>query len=52
MWVRPVSSTPERSPDMSDETQRAQENVEKAENKNKTATPADRKQDEIADEKS
>jgi hypothetical protein len=37
---------------MSDETQRAQENADKAENKNKTATPAERKQDEISDEKS
>ncbi len=35
-----------------DQTKRAQENLDKAENKDETATPAERKQDKIEEEKS
>jgi len=36
---------------MSDQTERARENLDKAENKDQTATPAERKHDEIDEEK-
>ncbi len=35
-----------------DQTKRAQENLDKAENNRKTATPAERKHDKIDEEKS
>ena len=34
---------------MSDQTERAQENLEKSENKEKTATPKERRHDEMND---
>ncbi|MEN3314679.1 MAG: hypothetical protein V7605_913 [Acidimicrobiaceae bacterium] len=37
---------------MSDETQRAEENAEKAANTEKTPTPAEQKQDQVSDETS
>jgi len=37
---------------MSDQTKRAEENLEKAENNEKTPTPSERKHDQIDEEKS
>ncbi len=51
-WSAPIRVPIERKPTMSDQTQRAQENLEKAENNEKTATPSEKKHDAIDEEKS
>ncbi len=51
-WTRAHPGAIERKPTMSDQTQRAQENLDKAENNDKTTPPSEKKHDAIDEEKS